>query len=199
MNQEEKKNLTGLTPVQLSPASALPQQVAVLLTGYLKNLHQSKAHTKTRGEVRGGGRKPWRQKGTGRARAGSIRSPLWRGGGVIFGPLKERNLHVKINRKEAEKVRRAILAAKSQAGGIYALELPPALTKTKEAFLLLGEIIGKGSILVLLGKEQQKEARVFRNLPGVKVKRSGFVSPLEAARYKFLVIEKSILEQFKKR
>jgi len=78
-------------PTKISSIKIKPGLVHFVATAKLSNLRKSTAHTKTRGEVRGGGRKPWRQKGTGRARAGSIRSPIWKGGGVIFGPRKTRN------------------------------------------------------------------------------------------------------------
>lgn len=81
------------------------------LVRQLNNARQGNASTKTRSEVRGGGRKPWRQKGTGRARAGSIRSPLWRGGGVIFGP-KPRDYSIKMNRKERQLALRTAFASR---------------------------------------------------------------------------------------
>jgi large subunit ribosomal protein L4 len=83
------------------------------LVRQLANARQGNASTKTRAEVRGGGRKPWRQKGTGRARAGSIRSPLWRGGGVIFGP-KPRDYETKMNRKERRLALRTVLFSRSE-------------------------------------------------------------------------------------
>src|SRR3989339_1594785 len=80
------------------------------------------AHTKTRGEVRGGGKKPWKQKGTGRARHGSIRSPLWRGGGITFGPLNTRNFKIKVNKKAKKKALLMTLTSKAINQKIILLE-----------------------------------------------------------------------------
>ena len=98
-NQEGK----AVSTVELDPAvfgvkpnSAVLHQAVVAQQA---NARTALAHTKTRGEISGGGKKPWKQKGTGRARAGSIRSPIWRGGGIVFGPRKIRNFSKKLNRK----------------------------------------------------------------------------------------------------
>jgi len=91
----------------------VPEKPAVIhqvVISQQRNSRQVLAHTKTKGEVRGGGKKPWKQKGTGRARAGSSRSPLWRGGGVTFGPLKERNFSAKVNKKMKNLALRMILS-----------------------------------------------------------------------------------------
>lgn len=96
------------------------------------NARETVAHTKDRSEVRGGGRKPWRQKGTGRARHGSRRSPLWSGGGVTFGPRSERDYSLKINKKQKQKALFAVLTAKVQAGKfilVDALSIPEPKTK----------------------------------------------------------------------
>lgn len=101
------------------------------LVRQLHNARQGTASTKTRAEVRGGGRKPWRQKGTGRARAGSIRSPLWRGGGVIFGP-KPRDYNIKMNRKERQLALRTAFSDRSEDIVIvedFAQQLPRPKTK----------------------------------------------------------------------
>ncbi len=96
------------------------------------------ASTKTRAEVRGGGRKPWRQKGTGRARQGSIRSPQWRGGGVVFGPTAERVFTQKINRKVKRKALAMALSQKVQQGKLILVEtFSPSQPKTKEALTIL--------------------------------------------------------------
>lgn len=93
-----------------------------VVVAQMANKRQVLAHTKGRGEVRGGGRKPWRQKGTGRARAGSSRSPIWKGGGVTFGPKKDRNFSKNINKKMRQKVMFIILSDKVKSESLVVLD-----------------------------------------------------------------------------
>src|SRR6476619_7872078 len=110
--------------------------------------------TKTRGEVRGGGAKPWRQKGTGRARAGSSRSPIWTGGGTVFGP-HPRHYTFKVNRKERRAALRSALSAHADRGTIAILDPSPFdAPSTKKANDLIAEWAGGGSVLVVLTEEQ---------------------------------------------
>ena len=104
---------------EVPPVADVIHQVVV---AELANARQAIAHTKTRGEVRGGGRKPWKQKGTGNARAGSIRSPLWRKGGVTFGPRSERNFSKKINRSMFRKAVAMVFSQKFKQGVVAAVE-----------------------------------------------------------------------------
>jgi large subunit ribosomal protein L4 len=130
---------------------------------------QGTASTKTRGEVRGGGAKPWRQKGTGRARAGSSRSPIWTGGGVVFGP-SPRRYTFKVNRKERRAALRSALSVHADRGTIAVLDPSPFDTpSTKQAAELLREWSAGGSVLVVLAEEQARVALSFRNLPRVSV------------------------------
>ncbi|MEM7758188.1 MAG: 50S ribosomal protein L4 [Cyanobacteria bacterium P01_A01_bin.40] len=144
------------------------------LVRQLNNARQGTASTKTRSEVRGGGRKPWRQKGTGRARAGSIRSPLWRGGGVIFGP-KPRDYSTKMNRKERRLALRTAFSARVEDmivvenfGG--ELERP----KTKEVVAALGRWgIGVEEKVLLILKEVSDNVNLStRNIAKVKLIKS---------------------------
>jgi large subunit ribosomal protein L4 len=130
---------------------------------------QGTAATKTRAEVRGGGAKPWRQKGTGRARAGSSRSPIWTGGGITFGP-KPRNYTFKVNRKERRAALRSALSAHAERGTIAILDPSPfGEPSTKQAHELIAEWAGGGSVLVVLSEEQADVALSFRNLARVGV------------------------------
>jgi large subunit ribosomal protein L4 len=124
--------------------------------------------TRTRGMVRGGGAKPWRQKGTGRARAGSTRSPIWTGGGIVFGP-HPRHYTVKVNRKARRAALRCALSVHAERGSIFAFE-PAGFEgpSTKQAAGLLADRRG-GSVLVVLGAEESDAAKSFRNLAGVAV------------------------------
>jgi large subunit ribosomal protein L4 len=125
--------------------------------------------TLTRGNVRGGGSKPWRQKGTGRARAGSARSPLWTGGGTVFGPTP-RHYTVKVNRKARRAALRAALSVHAARGSLFvvdagAFEAP----STKQAQALVAERLGGSVLVVLAGEEEAAAAKSFRNLAGVTV------------------------------
>jgi large subunit ribosomal protein L4 len=124
--------------------------------------------TKTRGMVSGGGAKPWRQKGTGRARAGSSRSPIWTGGGTVFGP-SPRHYTVKVNRKARRAALRAALSIHAERGSIHLLD-PTGFDEpsTKRAGELLGEHRG-GPVLVALADDDLAAAKSFRNLAGVAV------------------------------
>jgi len=124
--------------------------------------------TKTRGMVRGGGAKPWRQKGTGRARAGSSRSPLWSGGGTVFGP-SPRHYTVKVNRKARRAALRAVLSLHAERGSLFGVDAGAFdAPSTKQAAGLLADARG-GATLVVLTEDEAVAAKSFRNLPGVLV------------------------------
>lgn len=136
----------------------------------LANKRQISANTKDRSEVSGGGKKPWKQKGTGRARAGSSRSPIWSGGGVTFGPTTDRNYTLKLNKKEK---RSALLAAiyskvkESAALGVTDLKFSEPKTKTAATALENLPLKGKAVMFVQIGDEAAKKS--FANIPFVKV------------------------------
>jgi large subunit ribosomal protein L4 len=124
--------------------------------------------TRTRGMVRGGGSKPWRQKGTGRARQGTIRAPQWTGGGVVFGP-SPRHYTVKVNRKARKAALRSALSLHAERGSLFGLDAAAFDTpSTRQAAGLLEDRRG-GSVLLLLGPEEAVAAKSFRNLARVTV------------------------------
>lgn len=128
------------------------------------------AHTKTRGEVRGGGRKPWRQKGTGRARHGSSRSPIWAGGGVTFGPRNERNFSIKVNKKVRRKALMMVLSQSlrdEELTFVDALTFDEAKTKTAVAALENLGLAGR-KVLVVHAKKNENVTKSFRNIPGIQ-------------------------------
>ena len=137
----------------------------------LSNARKVLAHTKTKGEVRGGGKKPWRQKGTGRARQGSIRSPLWVGGGIVFGPLKERNFSKKVNKKIKKKALAMVLTDKIKDNNfivVEKLEVPDA--KTKKLIEMLKKFpTEKKKILMVISKKDDNILRSGRNIRNVEI------------------------------
>jgi len=140
-----------------------------VVTSQLAKIRKGTASTKTRGEVRGGGKKPWRQKGTGRARAGSIRSPLWVGGGIIFGP-KPRSFDKKIPKKVKKLALRSILTDKLNNENLFVLDnLKFDQPKTSQMVELLKNLELEGAKVVIVIAE--KDANIYlsaRNIPGVK-------------------------------
>ncbi len=127
------------------------------------------AATKTRAMVSGGGAKPWRQKGTGRARAGSNRSPIWTGGGVVFGP-QPRSYTFKVNRKEQRAALRSALSLHAERGSVAILDASVfTAPKTRQAFDLLDDWNQTRPTLVVLSPEESDAALSFRNIPRVAV------------------------------
>ncbi|MDR5639479.1 MULTISPECIES: 50S ribosomal protein L4 [unclassified Thermosynechococcus] len=144
------------------------------LVRQLANARQGTVSTKTRAEVRGGGRKPWRQKGTGRARAGSIRSPLWRGGGVIFGP-KPRDYSQKMNRKERRLALRTALMSRVEDLIVvqdFADHLPRPKTKELVTALQRWGIEPEQKVLLLVEDIAEMVALSARNVPTLKLLRA---------------------------
>jgi large subunit ribosomal protein L4 len=137
---------------------------------YLANGRENLATTKTRTQVRGGGKKPWRQKGTGRARAGSIRSPLWRGGGITFGPTGEENYSKRLNTKSKQQAVRQALSLASVSGKIIVMEdIVVKDGKTAELARLLAKVGATRNILIVVDQKHSELTRAAGNLPNVHV------------------------------
>lgn len=177
-----------------------PTLVHEALLAQEKNARVAIAHTKTRGEVRGGGRKPWRQKGTGRARHGSRRSPIWVGGGITFGPRNERNFSVKINKKARRNALRMVLsdrAANEQIVAVDPLTLEDA--KTKQLNTLLTALPSKdASTLLIVSSENMNVRRAAQNLPHVKAIGPNSLNVKDLLVAKYIVASKEAIEAITK-
>ena len=177
----------------------LVHQVVVSMTS---NQRDNIAHTKNRGDVRGGGKKPWRQKGTGRARHGSNRSPIWRGGGVTFGPTNEKNWSKKINKKMKVKALFTVLSQKLRDGEIlFVDEFKFDAPKTKEAQIVLDKLSGvngfetivtkkNNSVFFALGKRDENVEKSFSNFGNIEIGELRSINSLDILGCKYLVITK---------
>ena len=152
------------------------------------SLRQGTHSVKTRAEVSGGGRKPWRQKGTGNARQGSTRSPQWRHGGIVFGPTTERNYNIKMNKKERRLALKSALSYKVIDSELTVLdELKLSSSKTKEIVKVLEWLKLNKSTLFVVNELTDELILASRNLEGVKVILPNEVNVLDVARYQNLV------------
>lgn len=179
-------------------AKTRPHLLHQVVSMQLANRRAGTASTKTRGLVRGGGKKPWRQKGTGRARAGSIRSPLWVGGGTIFGP-QVRDYSYRLPKKARREALRSALSLKHRAGKIIVLEkleVPEAKTKVMRKML---EDLKVSNALIVIPQPEEKIERSARNLPGVKVLRAEGINVYDILRHEHLILTEGSLRLLEER
>lgn len=161
---------------------------------YLANQRQGTKSAKTRAEVRGGGRKPWRQKGTGRARQGSIRSPQWTGGGIVFAP-KPRDFSFKLNKKVKRLALKSALTSKvNEEKFVVVEELKLSEIKTKEMQKVLNNLkINKG--LVVLEENNRNVVLSTRNIPNVKTAGVNTINVYDILKYETFVVTKEALSK----
>ncbi|MGW8184710.1 MAG: 50S ribosomal protein L4 [Candidatus Moraniibacteriota bacterium] len=158
------------------------------------------AHTKGRGEVAGSGRKPWKQKGTGRARAGSASSPIWRGGGIVFGPTKDRNFKKKINKKANTKSILMALSEKLRSEQLIIVDkLEAANKKTKDIASALTALKLKGSVLINLAEGEVDTYLYTRNLKKVKCTPINNLNVLDILNHKSLVLSEESVKYLEKK
>jgi len=161
----------------------------------LANDRQVLAHTKTKGEVRGGGKKPYAQKHTGRARQGSIRSPQMRGGGVTFGPRSNRNYTQRMPLKQRRKALFCALSDKANEGLIMALEKYEGESKTKKFAELIKKLPIKKDVLVVMAEKNKDLELSARNIPNVKTILAGYVNIHDLQRYETVLFLKDSIKK----
>lgn len=190
-----KKTGTMELPKQLFGVRWSPDAVRQVVNAYNANSRQSVAHAKTRGEVAGSGIKPWRQKGTGRARHGSRRSPIWVGGGTTHGPRNDKDYSQKINRKMKRFVLASLLSKKHAEGEIFVfenLELKPA--KTKTVVTMLKNAALPKSVLFVRSSANTTFSRAARNIPKIEIFSEKTLNALVCLSHAAIAFEKSALE-----
>lgn len=192
--QGEKVRDIALPPA-LFDITVHPQVLRLALEYQRAGRHQVSGHTKTRAERRGGGKKPWKQKGTGQARQGSRRSPQWRKGGIVFGPRPDKNFTMKMNRQERRAAFLAALTTRAREKQVFLLaDLPTAGYKTKPFAQLFGKLpVSRKTLLVLAGKDDQAVLSV-RNLPTVTAVLPSTINVLDILSHKHLVIAEPALK-----
>jgi len=200
--EESGKALLPKDVFELKPNSDLLWQIT---RSQMANQRQGSAHTKTRGEVSGGGKKPWRQKGTGRSRYSSIRSPLWKGGGTIFGPRNEKIWKQGINKKMARKSLLVALSSKAKEKELIVLEtLKIDQPKTKQMAGIINDLrlkiadFKKSKVLIILAKPDKNIVLASRNIPGVETIDVRNINTLEILSFKYLLMTKETISELKK-
>jgi large subunit ribosomal protein L4 len=186
-------------PSEIFNISVNPDLINQAVVSQMASRRMVIAKTKDRGEVRGGGKKPWRQKGTGRARHGSTRSPLWRHGGVTFGPTTNRNFAKKINKKMKRLALLMALSSKAKDGTLVVLEeLKIEQPKTKLVADILNRLpIKKGSYLIGLPKKDEILYKASRNISRTKVIEIRNLNILDLLSFKYLIIPKEAIKVIK--
>jgi large subunit ribosomal protein L4 len=175
------------------------QLVHYAYRAYLANKRSAKAKTLTRGEVQGGGRKPWKQKGTGRARTGSIRSPIWRGGGITFGPTGDQNHTLKISKKTKRAAVKAALSLKIKSDSILVINSYPIKEgKTKEMQKLLTKLNYPKNTLLVTDKASPLLVRATKNIPGVELTTAAYLNVYRIINADMIVFSKPSIDVLSK-
>ncbi len=198
-----KNGTKSATATKLNAAifAVMPENHELLkmaYTAYLANGRENLAKTKTRGLVSGGGRKPWKQKGTGRARFGSSRNPIWRGGGIAFGPTGDENYTKKIPVAAKRQATRQALSIAAAEGRIKIIEaFVNKDSKVAETVKLLSKIQVKGSTLLVLDQKDASTERATGNLANVKAIQANYLNVYDVLNSDNLVITEKALEAIK--
>ena len=176
----------------IEPNEAVVQSV---LVNFLANQRQGTQSTKTRSEVSGGGRKPWRQKGTGRARQGSIRAPQWIKGGIALGP-KPRSYKYTVNKKERQLAVKSVLSSKVLENELVVVDsLPLNDIKTKEMVKALSNLKVEGKALIMLPEKNEKVQKSARNIEGVKTTLVETINVYDLLKYNKLVVTEDTVKK----
>jgi len=199
-NQEGK----ATSEMELSDAvfNVAPKESVVhqVYNAILANARIPWADTKGRGEVRGGGKKPWKQKGTGRARHGSIRSPIWKGGGITFGPKTDRSYKQKVNKKMNRKAVAMCLTDKIAQSKFIVLDALEISGKTKEFAKVRGSLAGSGkSTLVLIKESNENVLRASKNMEKCQVARAIDVNVVDLIKNQYVIATKESIDVLQKR
>lgn len=196
----EKKGTITLIP-EIFDVERKDQVIKLVLDAQIANSRIYTAHTKTRGERRGGGIKPWRQKGTGRARVGSRRSPIWRKGGVVFGPRKERSYSKKVNKKVRKKALFMVLTSKIKDRQFVIVEdLKIEKISTKDFLEKISKLPVKGkkgmkkTLLILPNAKEKKLKLSSRNIDGVKPIQANSLNVKDLLDYEFALLPKESIK-----
>jgi len=199
-SMDGKQTGTVALPKELFDAKWNADLVHQVVVGMQANARPTVAHTKFRGEVSGGGKKPWKQKGTGRARHGSRRSPIWVGGGVTHGPRTNRNYTVKINRKMRSGALAAVLTRKWQDGEVLFVDRlafdAPKTGDAKRALVSIAQATGaeslatkrKNAAIIALPKKDEAAEKSFRNIGSLIIEEVRNLNPVDLMNKKYLVI-----------
>ena len=193
LTKTETKKILNKNIFEVPMNSNLVHQI---VTSQMSNRRQVVAHTKTRGEVSGGGKKPWRQKGTGKARHGSIRSPIWVGGGVTFGPRNERNFKKDVPKKMKKKALFMVLSEKLKNDSLIIVDsFDIKEIKTKEVKKMIDSLDLKGSVLIALEDLNETIIKSVRNIEKVATIQAKDLNCLDVLTYKYLVVTKKGIEK----
>ena len=195
-NSEGKESGEVELPERVFGVELNDDLVHQVVVAQMANARQVLADTKDKGEVRGGGKKPWKQKGTGRARHGSSRSPLWKGGGVTFGPTSDRNFSKMINKKMKTKALLMVLSSKLKDNELVVVEnIKLEKASTKKMKDILTKLPLSGKVLISMEKKDDSVFNSVKNIQNTSMIASDSLNVVDLLKNKMLVVDKKGIER----